>query len=315
MNEEKRKLSDREIQQLEFREQIRGDGLDFWSDCNGWPISAPGKIYLLEAIEVEGKRLFGVHWTGREQAEQFIPVLLDGANVAAGGLEELYAIELLGTYCPDLGRSPVIETSDEIYRKPLSDEEWRVAFSIFNDVVSPERAASRRRLRAAVNSIHARLVQGDIQAWSRSLRGVGDFRLIDQESWTIDVVMARFLFGMIDPHEPSQDATLKIAPYKIKTSQISEELWPEFIFLDADHFSQILNHEAISSDAAARPKTRQEVEDVEALAEKIYYAMLKEEGRVKRRDHEARCGLDGIKSTISRRVFSRLNNARPGQRH
>ncbi|MNE46529.1 hypothetical protein D3C87_1161430 [compost metagenome] len=242
--------------------------------------------------------------------------MLDGANVAAGGLEELYAIELLGTYRPDLGRSSVVETSDEIYRKPLSDEEWRVAFSIFNDVVSPERAVSRRRLRAAVNSIHARLVQGDMQAWSRSLRGVGDFRLIDQESWTIDVVMARFLFGLFDPHQPLDESMLMIGPHQIKASPLAEELWPEFIFLDADHFSQTSSPEVMPADrAVAKPKTRQEVENVEAAAEGIYHAMLKEEGRVTRRDHEARCGLDGIKSTISRRVFSRLNNARPGQRH
>ncbi len=313
-NETKRQLSDRQIQQLERREKIREDGLDFWAEREGWPINAPGKIYLLEAIEAEGKRLFGTHWTGREQVEQFYPILLDDADVASGGFEEIYAINLLGTYRPDLGRLPVIGASNDIYRNPLSSEEWTIAFSIFKDVVSPERNASGRRLRAAINSIHTRLIQGDLEAWSRSLRGFGEFRLIDQGSWTIDIVMARFLFGLFDPHEPSQDETLKSAPHRIKTSQLPEKLWPEFIFLDADKFFEKPDiHSAQAGLGGAKLKTRQDVENLEVEAKKIYCTMS-EDGRVKRREFEARCLSNGIKSTISRSVFSQLNTARPGQR-
>lgn len=306
---------DRKLWELEVREQIRGDGVDFWSSRSGWPISAPGKIFLLEAIEAEGRAMFGARWAGTEQQEQFLPLLLEDANVAAGGLDELYALHLIGTYRPEMGRPPVGETGDYIYRHPLSDEEWGAAFSIFNEAIFPQRLAGLRRLRAVTNSILGRLVKGELNAWSRSLRGVGHFRAIDQESWTIDIVMARFLFGIFDPHNPLQDATLKEAPHRVKASGLPEELWPEFIFLDADQVSKPSSLPATQVDAElVKPKTRQDIESAEAEAEKIYYSMS-ENGRVRRRDFESRCQLEGIRSTISRNVFKRLNSARPGQRN
>jgi hypothetical protein len=163
-------------------DEMRGRAVGFWSRgvLGTWPIEAQGYVFLGNAVLAAGARLFGQEWTGQEPWRCQLPILDRSRSYAADGFDAVYAVNLLGEYMPELGIGPMLDWS--LREKPLSHEQWKLAFDIYKDHAAQQNLLATTRMQSVARQLIEAAASGTLATATRSQSG--KYVPIDRENGT-----------------------------------------------------------------------------------------------------------------------------------